>query len=413
MKSGAIWAMFRVLAFTLCLVEAVCLPEFSAVALGLEFLPNETQVSSQHDLIDPEYDQTGSQFTWVDSKGRLWIGKLDSSGMFEPSSGKAVLVDAYALDTNDLVNITMNGPEWLQTSEGPKIVYTRFLPYRPHTAETARIAIAEMDPAGAWVHTTLSPRYAFSAPYGSSDMDDPAPRITYMDTSHNHDWRQINNYTMQGRIPLIAPSRRPVRWVEGSHSVIFVAKSPIDGTSQVFSYDVDTKALEQMTFDKGYKNTTSPWMWPAPEYNDEYIFFVNIYDANSRSSVIRIYRRIDANNDGRLEWTKIYSIVAPLARIGSPEPFVYNGHSYIFMQLTINGYDYPTSIWLANIDPANPFFRQISDDTLLRARTDPEVFITGDGPYIYYNRKDPADPTCSDLYCTEGIFRAYTGIPLL
>jgi hypothetical protein len=44
-------------------------------------------------------------------------------------------------------------------------------------------------------------------------------------------------------------------------------------------------------------------------------------------------------------------------------------------------------------------------------RTDPEVFIAADGPYIYFNRQtiDAAgNQYC--LSCNEGIFRAYTGL---
>ena len=74
---------------------------------------------------------------------------------------------------------------------------------------------------------------------------------------------------------------------------------------------------------------------------------------------------------------------------------------------------FPSSIWLSNIDAADPMFRKISNDSLLRARIDPEIFITANGPYVYYNRfnqnVDPQHPYCAK--CSEGVFRAYTGLP--
>jgi hypothetical protein len=45
---------------------------------------------------------------------------------------------------------------------------------------------------------------------------------------------------------------------------------------------------------------------------------------------------------------------------------------------------------------------------------DPEFFATRDGGYIYFNRFDPSlstDGTPLCAACSEGIFRAYTGIP--
>ena len=98
-----------------------------------------------------------------------------------------------------------------------------------------------------------------------------------------------------------------------------------------------------------------------------------------------------------------------------PEPplFTYNGKSYVFMAAYVSPNTYPTEIWISSIDAANPLMRRITSNTPLRARNDPEVFITNNaGPYIYYNRYDPsidpAHPLCAD--CSEGVFRADAGL---
>ena len=91
----------------------------------------------------------------------------------------------------------------------------------------------------------------------------------------------------------------------------------------------------------------------------------------------------------------------------------YNGKSYVFMVAYLGTNDYPSEVWISSIDPANPLARRITDTSLLRARNDPEVFITDTfGPMIYYNRYDPsidpAHPLCAD--CSEGVYRANPGL---
>lgn len=387
---------FFVNIFAMSSYVVLCL--FASLNVASAFMPNETQVSKVDDLIDPEYDQGTFQFTWADRDGNLWIGKLDAEGMFDPPSGKAILVDANAMNTSDLVYVTFNGPEWIQTAEGPQIVYTKFPANQVHTSNTARIALARRDLSGNWGYKFLYSQKFRNCPYGSADIGDVAPRITYIDSKRNHYWCEINNTATEELIPLIKPSLRALRWVQNARIIVFPAPSPTDNIQQVFLYNIDTKALEQITFDSGNKHDNAPCIWQAPEYNNEYVLFTVV-----NGSEIRIYRKM-ADNNGHFVWTIVHSTTAPLnSRIGSAEVFTYNGHSYIFMVLTIDGNPYPTSVWLANIDPEKPFFRKISDDTLFRWRTDPEVFITAKGPYIYYNRKKAKG---QGVLYTEGIFRA-------
>ena len=374
------------------------------------FKPNESQVSSLADLIDPEYDQATSRFTWVDSEGSLWVGFVDDTGMFQPPSGKGILVDHDAMKIIDL-RVTANGPEWIPTSQGPMIVYTKFLAGYPHIPRNARLAIARVSAPGApdWIHEFLGPTEPRMSPYASKDADDPAPRITYIDSNKAHYWAEIFRPDQEFPIPVIAPSLLGVRFVPNTRMIVYTAPTPIDSVAQVFRHDLDTGETEQLTFDTtGEKSAGSVWMWRAPEYDNEYVFAVLVYlDLASR---LDIYRQVPGPGDGTTAWTKIHSISAPLSKIGSPEPFVFDGRSYISLQMTVGQDEYPTSIWLAGIDPANPLFRMVSDDSLFRWRTDPEVFITNQGPYIYYNRRDPADPNQCGASCSEGIFRAHTGL---
>jgi hypothetical protein len=371
-----------------------------------EFAPNESVVSLQRDLVDLEFSASRSQIVWTDSAGSLWIGNVDPvTGMFLPANGKGILVDADAMRTADLYTI-YNGPEWISIAGGDQIVYTKYLPKRRHLLKNARLAIALENTDGSWSPKFLGPNVPRNAPYASDDPSDQAARITYIDPSRNHYWREIKDATTESLIPL-PPSLKSVRFVRGSRAVIF--STSVGGIAQVFRYDLDTRVLEQLTFDEGDKDLqTVPWMWPSPEHENDHVFLTVVNDTE-----LRIYRYNDGASGGPIGWAPIHTITVPEGtKIASPEPFLHNGRSYISMALSIAPNDFPSEIWLANIDAARPVFRRISDNTVLRVRSDPEVFITSDGPYIYYNRYnqdiDPDNNYCAD--CSEGVFRAHTGL---
>lgn len=80
-----------------------------------------------------------------------------------------------------------------------------------------------------------------------------------------------------------------------------------------------------------------------------------------------------------------------------------------------DGRDWPTQIWMSNIDAADPLTRRISPTDMWRARSDPEHFITNNhGPVVYFNRYDPPKdstgnhPMCPD--CSEGVFMIDAGL---
>jgi hypothetical protein len=375
-------------------------------AVASEFTPNETLVSLQRDLIDLEFSASRSQFVWTDSTGSMWLGNVDpDTGAFSPVNGKGVLVDPDAMRTADLYTI-YNGPEWISTADGDQVVYTKYLPYRLHLVKNARLAVARENADGTWTPRFLGPNVPRNAPYASDDINDPTPRITYIDTSRNHYWREIDNADTEELLPL-PPSLKSVRFVKGRRAVVF--STPIGGISQVFRYDLDTRVLEQMTFDAGDKDLqTVPWMWPSPEHENDLVFMTVVGNTE-----LRIYRYDDGEAGGAIGWTPIRTVtVDPGTKIASPEPFVHNGRSYITMALSTEPNNFPSAIWLANIDASRPVFRKVSDDTVLRVRSDPEVFITSKGPYVYYNRYnqniDPNNNYCAE--CSEGVFRAHTGL---
>ena len=187
-----------------------------------QWQPNEARASPQSDLIDYEFSQSRGMFVWNDCCGKLWVGKVDgSTGRFEPSDGKFMLVDPDSMTYQD-ARKTKNGPEWVSTSIGDVIVYTRYAGY--HTDGNSRIGYAfpMQGPHHLQLHQRRwllvrnqpAPALPRKAPYGSHTPGDPAPRITYVDNREVHYWRELWNPASERMIPGFPDSNYPMRLTE-------------------------------------------------------------------------------------------------------------------------------------------------------------------------------------------------------
>jgi hypothetical protein len=381
-------------------VAALGLAAVVAAGADVDWRPNEAVVAPQYDLLDPEFSQTRAQIAWVDSAGSLWLASVNrDTGMIEPANGKGTLIDADAMTSADLA-IIGNGPEWLRHDGLDQIVYTKFVPGRPHTRANARLALAAQRPDGSWGYQFLGnePR---NAPYASKDARDRAPRISYVDPFGNHYWRDV--YTQTETLVAAYPrSYYSMRFVQGERATVFLAPAA-DGSRQVFRYALDTQTLEQITFDSGHDDTTNvPWMWRAPDFGNG-ILMATLVDHDKE---LRVYAQLDPSSAA---WSVVYSAREPSGgTLGSPEPFVHDGKSYLFMHATAGGATNPSRIFLSNVDAANPMFVQLTPDLPQRTRRDPEVFVTRSGPKIYFNRLVPLDGACPG--CPDGIFMTDTGL---
>lgn len=361
----------------------------------------ETIVTAQPDIIDLEFHQDRRQFVWTDAIGRLWLGNVNESDcLFEPRNGKGTLVDRDALTIAQTLTIPINGPEWIHTAEGPKIVYTKLLPDSAPTRGNARLALATELPGGRWVTDYLSPELARNGPYASKDTDDAHPRISYAAANGTRMWREIDDPSTEEAIPMAQNGQRSVRWIEGERALIYAA--PVGGQNQVHRYDIDSKQVTQLTFDDGEKDLKSvPWMWRAPEFGGEHLFFT-IADYRE----LRVYRQLPDGNGG-LAWSVIYSAqLPPWLKIMSPEPFVYQGRSYIYFVSAVGADSYASMVWLSNIDRDAPWTVKLVDNTVKRQRSDPEVFFCSDGAYLYFNRADQSTVPARQ----EGVWRVFTGL---
>ena len=374
-------------------------------AARAQVIPNESLVVYQRDLLDPEYSQARAEVTWCDINGTLWVANVNrDTGLFEPSDGKGTAVDVNAMASADF-RLFDNGPEWVGTQYGDQIVYTAFPPGQAHIPANARLSLAWQSSRGTWSLKSLSPNLPRSTPYASLNEGDPEPTISYIDPSGDHYWRNLYYASSETRVPLYAPSRLfALRIAQGVRAAAFDAL--VNGVQQVFIYWFDTGETEQITFDDSQKDLDSrPFVWQAPEYDGDLVM-----ETVANGTEIRVYH-LPAGGSGT-HWTLVDKISTPgNGVINSPEPFEYNGKSYIFFAADVPPLDYPSAIFMTGIDADHPSLRQLTPNRPLRQRSDPEVFIANDGPYIYFNRGSP--PTGQVICysgCNEGIFRTYTGL---
>ena len=381
-----------------------------AAPASAQFVPNESRVSPNPALIDAEFSQSRAKIAWTDSKGVLWLGNVNrATGAFEPVSGQGQQI---ATGTVSGLNMFLwNGPEWIAMASGDQIYYSYYLAKRPPTAQNTRMALAILDRNGELKQVKrLGPNAPRMADIASQTDGDKNAQIMYFDPYYNHYWRNVQDDNSEQIMPFLPAEDKAWRFATGIRAMLYTA--PVSGTPQVFRYMLDTAISDQLSFDAGAKDTgrTVPWMWPAPEFGGEFVFstFVN-------GSELRVYRQTSAQ-DGSESWTLIHSVSMPEGRsAGSPQWFTYNGKSYVYWVAYVSPNDFPTEVWLSNIDAAQPLLRRVNDDSLFRVRNDPDIFVTTDyGPLIYYNRYDPSrDPTGDHplcAACSEGVFRADPGL---
>ena len=112
-------------------------------------------------------------------------------------------------------------------------------------------------------------------------------------------------------------------------------------------------------------------------------------------------------------WNKVIKRQLPTATpyAWSPEFFIHNGKSYVFFQMNTssnwNDYTKPNLLAMMGITDDNSQIQKlVASGAKSRARTDPEYFITAQGPFIYYNRYAYDGTTLT----SEGIWRVDTGL---
>jgi hypothetical protein len=314
---------------------------------------------------------------WQDELNQLWLADLNpTTGEISPFDGKGLLVDT---GLSNILTIG-NGPEFGYGNGETILCYNKTIDL------TRTLATASKDELGNWVPALEDlgeNRYRpICSPEGTPD---PA-RMVYVQEIGPGDkvvsWRVAGDSATERSFPTLAGVGG--RWTGTERA--FISPAAVEGVQQLFWSDIDLETTEQITFDSDTK--FNAFAWHAPEFDEVLI------SAAINVRAVGIYRRIAG------DWTRIYTFEVPGAFdfVSSPEPFVHNGKSYITLisasALTgVPPLPYlpkgPSEVWIANIDPSEPFFRRVDNGTGGLTRLEPEPFMLTTGPAIYFTEQDP------------------------
>lgn len=326
--------------------------------------------------IDPEILSEIRGTTFQDQIGRVWLATLDGiTGMFRVIDGQETLVDVGASPPAQ----TNNGPEFGLDAAGWGVFYNKPV---NSVAQTWRATVAD----GVVTNDPLTSGEPHLSALVSKNPFAPTTKLFSLrgtwEGGGTIAWFDEEAPQIEYDIEFVTGRSSSAHWITGSDDFVFAWRSGPD-VGQVAYYDTDTLMITTLTNDAGVKS--DPWGWFAPEYGGELLLLAVIDE-----SAIAIYRDL-----GGPYWERIATLEIPAESqytvIGSPEPFVANGKSY--MTLTIKGEPAPgqpfapSEIWLFGIDdtPEARFVRRCDDGTVGAARLDPEWFVAREQVFVYYN----------------------------
>jgi hypothetical protein len=322
-------------------------------------------------LPDPEFDNDTQRVTWQDWDGTgVWVAGVNpTTGDLIPPDGRGARIASGVAS----MGWGRNGPEWVQGPTGAELLYTRFV------GGQATVVHATETVAG-WISVDVPGTAGAQSPIGSLDIGDAAPRVRYVvDDGGRYEswWTDLSNPSLGGELPR---TLRFARWVPSSRLLTGVSRE--GDIDQVFTIDVDTLAVEQITtspFDKG-----SVFFFEAPELGGEVLMYTTHAVVPDNPDRIIVYRRIGG------VWTPVKEIGTPpgFPFVVSPEPFVWDGKSYVSFLATRGQFNFDNGegqVWLAALAPGDDLLRRVSlPDAVVRK--DPEPYTGGDRPWVYYSR---------------------------
>jgi hypothetical protein len=351
------------------------------ILLVLLFFQTKSQSFVIHDVLvssldakicDVEIDPLRKRICWQSpDDDKLWVCHLDTNtwGLTVPD-GKETLIDS----TLTPIDQTSNSGEWGYDQNGSYIVYNkefnrkRYISLAAETGSTWSLCTLFDAPHRMNPHATKNPADTFLAVHYISTLLTNYTKYKFLNNPTHEYW--IHDF-------------KDAHWASDEQLLTGVLKN----NHQVGLFDPANPALPvQLTFDNG-KVYSRPYMWRAPEHENSRMIF-----ANADGEEIRIFKEV---SPGSNNYTLYMAFTSPSSNpvyriIGSPEPCVYDGQSYISFMTSSSECEtacFPGEIWIAKIDSLAPIFRMISDPSI-GIRTDPETLATNDSLLVYYTEVD-------------------------
>lgn len=368
---------------TVLIMTAIVLVAQPAAALTYD----DIAIGSQSvRYVDPEVDSETNLITFRDAwlSANAWVGWLDpTDGTLVTETGKDFWLDSQLSPINELQD---NGPEWMRHNGVPTVIYTRqegkYLE-RMYLWSTATGQSTPVIPGTDYVI-----RSHFD---GSNSANGPGKVLYRRRTSPLASWQvywlDLSNPTQEFQIPDVELDVSLPTWID-NNAILY---SRYEGsTIQLVLYNTATHLETVLTNDGGHK--LGAYAWNAPEIGGELLYMVAVKTGSDPyPREIRVYQMLEG-----AAVTFATLTIPPEAgthvNISSPEPFVYQGASYISLAL-FNNNKTEGSIWVFGLPierggtPPPP--QRVDDPNLVALKLDPESYVTDSGAFVYYYYNSP------------------------
>jgi hypothetical protein len=319
---------------------------------------------------DPEVLRSDGEslIAWQDAAGGVWVAEIDPRTGLVVAGSPSRLADGAA----PLLR-TFNGPEFGVDAAGWAVYYTRLVGGSQQVVRVRPDLSLDVLTAG---DEHFSPLATIRAGADSTHLvllRRPPEWGTLLwadaaDTSVEHELLHLAERT-----------DGDARWAVGTATLVTNAHP--DHPGQLTLVDTDVPAVVRVTDEAGLK--TTPYAWAAPE-------------AGGRLLVLAVVDHAELvvwGEDETGAWQRLMSLPSPSPShpyLGSPEPFVAGGRSYVSLSAADAPDTVPGStsqeVWIVGIDPAEPFARRCDDSAAgAVTRADPEILLGAEQAFVYYN----------------------------
>ncbi len=299
----------------------------------------------------------------------IWVAEVDpDTGLLVEDTSSRIADGAAPLRR------TFNGPEFGVDRAGWSLYYTRLVDGRQQVARvTADGTLA--------VLTTGDEHFS---PLASTQASSASTRLIAL--RRPPDWGTAlwvdaaDPGTEHELLHLAERTDGDARWAVGTAT--FVTNAHPDQPGRLSLVNTDTGAVVPVS-EPGVKTAPNAiFAWVAPEADGE-LFLLAVVDDRE----LVVWGRHDHG-----DWQRRATLTSPDPThpyLGSPEPFVAGGRSYISLTTAEAPGAAPgrtsQQVWIVGIDPEAPFERRCDDgEAGPVTRVDPEVLLGADQAFVYY-----------------------------
>jgi predicted dienelactone hydrolase len=323
--------------------------------------------------IDPELHQSKALMIFQNAQGEIILDHLDpKTGLANPSKPRITL-DVGAANLRQ----TFNGPEFGTDASGWAVFYTK------GTGKVLQLWQARLVDGTPQATAVFRDGQRRQSVLASKNTEASSTRLIYVRGNLKDGvfhWADVATAERETRIVKTMGVDSP-RWIDQTLSFVFAeAEGPDRG--QIKLHDTETGRTVLVSRDEGVKSFA--YGWKAPEFGGEMLVLALVNQAS-----IGVWRQTAPE-----KWERIQTITPPPESrykvIGSPEPFVCEGRSYISAVIKSEGGTMrfrASEIWVFGVNSENtkPFAARVDAGDGEKTRSDPETLIVVGTVHVYYN----------------------------